>query len=96
MATADTGRTLRLILTSLIRLLRGITANVLDAMCQRAHINHMSDKRTTRDWRKYLTADEKAELAAVEREIEALKTKVTLKTVKRNRIQNRATVRAGK
>lgn len=76
--------------------MRGITANVLDVGSEEAHVIHMSDRRTKRDWRSFLTADEKKQLAAIEREIEVLKTKVTLKTVKRNRIQNRATVRAGK
>lgn len=56
----------------------------------------MSDKRTKRDWRAYLTPAEKKRLAAVEREIEVLETKITLAKAERNRVQNRATVRHGK
>jgi hypothetical protein len=56
----------------------------------------MSDKRTKRNWRAYLTPEEKKQLAAVEREIEVLEAKIMLAKAKRNRTQNRATVRAGK
>lgn len=69
---------------------------MLDVAARLAHVNHMSDKRTKRDWRAYLKPEEKKQLAAVEREIEELEAKIMLAKAKRNRTQNRATVRAGK
>lgn len=60
-----------------------------------AHINHMS-RRTTRDWKAHLTAAEKKRLAVIDREMDALETKIVLLRAERTRIQNRATVRAGK
>lgn len=55
----------------------------------------MKDRRTKRDWRAALTAPEKKRLATVERELNAIETKLILLRAERNRIQNRATVRAG-
>lgn len=49
-----------------------------------------------RDWKSKLTAVEKKRLADVEREMNSLETKIVLLRAERNKIQNRATVRAGK
>lgn len=76
--------------------MRGITANVLDVSSEKAHVICMSDKRSTREWRSFLTADEKKELASIEREIKELKAKIAKAKSQRNRVQNRSTVRAGK
>lgn len=67
---------------------------MLDTIGANAHINHMS--RPRRDWKAKLTAAEKKRLASIEREMDALETKLVLLRSERNRIQNRATVRAGK
>jgi hypothetical protein len=67
---------------------------VLDDIMLQAHTNHMS--RSKRDWKGHLSAAEKKRLGVIEREIAALETKLVLLRAERNRIQNRATVRAGK
>jgi hypothetical protein len=72
------------------------SAGVLDIPAPVAHVIHMSDKRTKRNWRAFLTPEEKKQLAAIERKIEALEAKLMLAKAKRNRVQNRSTVRAGK
>lgn len=69
---------------------------MLDADSPRAHDNHMSEKRTKRDWRACLTPAERKRLATLERELTKLDSKVMLLRAERTRIQNRATVRAGK
>jgi hypothetical protein len=56
----------------------------------------MKDRRTTRDWRARLTGPEKKRLAAIEKELATLDAKNLVLRAERNRIQNRATVRAGK
>ena len=58
----------------------------------------MSDLRRQRpngrDWRAHLTAEEKKQVASLERQIEKLSDHLTIVRAKRLRIQNRATVRA--
>jgi hypothetical protein len=56
----------------------------------------MSDKRTTREWRAHLTPAEKKRLSVIETRLAAMKTKTADLRAERDRIQNRATVRAGK
>jgi len=60
----------------------------------------MSDLRTKksngRDWRKFLTAEETAELRELDRIIAKAENMAELPRLKRNKIQNRASVRAGK
>ena len=69
---------------------------MLDLVPTQPHVVHMKDRRTTRDWRAKLTAPEKKRLAAIEKELATLDTKNLVLRAERNRIQNRATVRAGK
>jgi len=69
---------------------------VLDVGLAQAHVISMSDKRTTREWRAYLTAAEAKRLATIEKKIAEMKTKTADLRAERDRIQNRATVRAGK
>lgn len=69
---------------------------MLDAGSETAHVIYMSDKRSTRNWRDYLTPEEAKELAVLEREIAKLDAKIAKAKAKRNRVQNRSTVRAGK
>lgn len=69
---------------------------MLDFKAEHPHVIHMSDRRTKRDWRANLTATEKKRIAVVERELKETETRLVLLRAERNRIQNRATVRAGK
>lgn len=69
---------------------------MLDLRSPHSHVIHMKDGRTTRDWRAKLTLPEKKRLAAIEKELAALDAKNLVLRAERNRIQNRATVRAGK
>ena len=59
----------------------------------------MSDLRRTkpnaRDWKSYLTPDEKRELARLEKVIFKAEQMAQVPRLLRNKIQNRATVRAG-
>ena len=59
----------------------------------------MSDLRKAkvkgRDWRAHLTPEEKREIARLERIIAKAEKMAELPRLRRNRIQNRATVRAG-
>lgn len=59
----------------------------------------MSDLRTAkangRNWKAYLTAEEKRELSALDRTIARASKMAQVPRMKRQRIQNRATVRAG-
>jgi hypothetical protein len=69
---------------------------VLDLSATAPHVIHMKDRRTKRDWRASLTPAERKRIAAVERDLVAAETKLILLRAERNRIQNRATARAGK
>lgn len=69
---------------------------MLDFKAEHPHVIHMRDRRTKRDWRANLTAAEKKRIAVVERELKETETRLVLLRAERNRIQNRATVRAGK
>ena len=64
-----------------------------------SHIMPMSDLRTKkpngRDWRKFLTPEEAAEIRRLERIIAKADKMAELPRLKRYKIQNRATVRAG-
>lgn len=64
-----------------------------------SHDVHMSDLRTSRqnrrDWRAYLTPEEKQELARLDKIIAKAEKMAELPRLKRHKIQNRATVRAG-
>lgn len=59
----------------------------------------MSDLRRTkkngRDWRSHLTDDERQELARLDKAIAKAEQMAELPRLKRHKIQNRATVRAG-
>jgi hypothetical protein len=52
-------------------------------------------KTTSRDWRAHLTPEEKRELARLEKVIAQAEAMAELPRLRRQRIQNRATVRAG-
>lgn len=69
---------------------------MLDFSATAPHVIHMKDRRSKRDWRASLTPAERKRIAVVERELAATETKLILLRAERNRIQNRATVRAGK
>lgn len=69
---------------------------MLDAESPDAHVIHMSDLRSKRNWRSSLTALEKKRLSVIERDLAKLDKQLVLLRADRNRIQNRATVRAGK
>lgn len=72
---------------------------MLDADSHAAHGNHMSDLRSRkpgRDWRSFLTPEEKREIARLEKEIAKAVEAADTARRKRQKIQNRATVRAGK
>jgi hypothetical protein len=64
-----------------------------------AHMSRMSDLRTKksngRDWRKFLTTEEASELRQLDRIIAKAEKMAELPRLKRQKIQNRATVRAG-
>jgi len=72
----------------------------LDGGASIVHMKLMSDLRTKksngRDWRKFLTAEETAELRELDRIIAKAENMAELPRLKRNKIQNRASVRAGK
>lgn len=65
-----------------------------------AHVVHMTDLRTQkpngRDWRAHLTPEEKRELARLEKIIAQAEKMAELPRTQRQKIQNRATVRAGR
>lgn len=69
---------------------------MLDLPAPQAHVNYMSDLRTKRDWRACLTPAERKRLATIEAKLADMKTKTADLRAERDRIQNRATVRAGK
>jgi polyhydroxyalkanoate synthesis regulator phasin len=56
----------------------------------------MRKVRIDRDWRKEMTPEERAEVARLEREISKIERQVLALRNERKKIQNRATVRAGK
>lgn len=64
-----------------------------------AHVVHMTDlrhtKRNARDWRACLTTEEKRELARLDKIIAKAEEMALVPRLLRNKIQNRATVRAG-
>lgn len=69
----------------------------LRAVHQYCNANYMTDgrvERSTRDWRNYLTPEERREIARIDRQIAKLGQQATTLRTERNRIQNRATVRA--
>lgn len=47
-----------------------------------------------RDWKRHLMAEEKKLLERMDKEIERLRLKLSLLTLRRNKLQNRATARA--
>jgi hypothetical protein len=71
----------------------------IDLSSSEVHVNHMSDlrraKTNARDWRAYLTPEEKRELARLDKIIAKAEAMAELPRLRRGRIQNRATVRAG-
>ena len=52
-------------------------------------------RKDARDWRSYLTAEEKREVSRLEKIIARADAVSELPRLRRSRIQNRATVRAG-
>lgn len=72
----------------------------MDISTEKAHDNHMSDlrtqKRNSRDWRAFLTPEEKREVARLDKIIAKAERMAELPRWRRQKIQNRATVRAGK
>ena len=54
-----------------------------------------TQKRNARDWRRYLTPEERKRLAEIDRELAKMQKKTTPLRWERHAIQNRASVRAG-
>lgn len=73
-----------------------LSVKVLDATPEITHTKRMRKVRIDRHWRKELTPEERVEVTRLEREITKIERQVLALRNERKKIQNRATVRAGK
>lgn len=68
----------------------------LDEMPDLTHTIRMRKVRIDRDWRSQMTPEERKQLLTLDRDIAKAEKQVLALRNERKRIQNRATVRAGK